>query len=128
MRLKVKELEIKRDNRGWLAEIFHNQDVGDDKLGLVLITTARPGQVKGKHYHKRKKEWYCVIRGRGLLRVWSKDGKQKQTVEIGEKNMVLVEIPKNYFHSIEALGKKQMYLLACVSEIFNPSDPDTYYD
>lgn len=128
MNLKITSLEVKKDNRGWLAEIFNKKNIGKDKLGIVLVTTALPSKTKGNHYHKRKAEWYCVIRGRGLLRVWSRDGKEKEELEIGERNMVIVKIPVNYFHSITNIGEKEMYLLAFVNESFDKNDPDTYYE
>ena len=128
MKLNIKKLIVKKDARGWLAEVISQEDVDKKKFGLVLITTARPGQVKGNHYHKKKKEWYCVIKGRGLLRIWGENTNEKKELEIGERNMVLVEIPTGYFHSIQALGNQEMYLMAYVSEAFNPSSPDTYYE
>ena len=128
MKLNIKKLIVKKDARGWLAEVISQEDVDKKKFGLVLITTARPGQVKGNHYHKKKKEWYCVIKGRGLLRIWRENTDENKELEIGERNMVLVEIPTGYFHSIKALGNQEMYLLAYMSEAFNPSSPDTYYE
>lgn len=128
MKLKIKQLEVKKDNRGWLSEIFSEKQIGQTKLGLILITTAYPSQTKGNHYHKRKREWYCVVKGRGLLKVWSTDGKEKEELEIGERNMVAVEIPRNYFHSITNIGDDELFLLAYVNESFNPKDPDTFYE
>ena len=57
MKLNIKKLVVKKDSRGWLAEIIQSEDVGKKRFGLLLITTAHPGQVKGNHYHKKKKEW-----------------------------------------------------------------------
>ena len=128
MKLKTKKLEIKKDDRGWMSDIFSKKQIGHTKLRLVLITIAYPSKTKGNHYHKRKKEWYCVLRGRGLLKVWSVDGADKKELEIGEKNMVTVKIPTNYFHSITNIGESELYLLAYVDEPFNPKDPDTYYE
>lgn len=128
MNLNVKKVKIITDNRGWLAEIIRPDIVNNKHLGLVLVTTAKPGMIKGNHYHKRKKEWYFVVKGRGLLKVWSKDKTQEESMEIGEKNMVLAEIPTYYFHSIQNIGKGEMILIAYVDEPFSPKDPDTYYE
>lgn len=125
MNLKIKKLEVKKDERGFLAEIISSNE-RDKRLGLVLITTAHPTMTKGNHYHKRKTEWYCVVKGKGLLKVWRKN--EKKEMELSEKNPVLVEIPKNYFHSITNIGNSEMYLMAVVSEPFNKEDPDTYYE
>lgn len=126
MRATIKKLEIKEDKRGWLAEIVRPEDIGEKKFGLVLMTTVLPGQTKGNHYHKRKTEWYCVIKGDGLLTLTDQATKEKKKMEIGEKNMVLVKIPSLVIHSIKNMGTEELYLLAYVDEVFNPSDPDTY--
>lgn len=126
MNLKIKKLEVKKDNRGWLAEIISTNEIKGKGVGLVLITTANARQTKGSHYHKRKTEWYCVIRGRGLLKVWNQQ--EMEEFEVSEDNLTLVEIPKNHFHSITNVGDSPMYLLAVVSEPFNEKDPDTYYE
>ncbi len=61
-----------------------------------------------------------------MLRVWNKD--EKKELEVGENNLVLVEMPKNYFHSITNIGEQDLYVLVIVSEPFDEEDPDTYYE
>lgn len=128
MHLKVKKLDIKEDERGWLAEILRPEDIGDAHFGQILITTALPGKTKGNHLHKRKREWYCVLRGRGFLTVIDKDTGEKNSMEMGEHNMVLVEIPRGYLHLIENIGDTEMLLMAYTDEPYNPQDPDTFYE
>lgn len=127
-KLTVKRLEVKSDKRGWLAEILRPEDVDAGPFGQVLITTAHPGEEKGNHYHKRKREWWCVIAGRARLTVTDRQTRESQSIELGERNMVLVEIPKNTLHLIENIGTTDMYLLAYIDEPFDPQDPDTYYE
>ena len=126
MKLKIKKLDKLTDDRGWLAEILSDKDSDGKELGLVLITTAHPGKTKGNHYHKRKTEWYCVISGKGLLRVWNDS--EKEEMELSSVDLALVEIPTGYFHSITNIGEEELHLLAIVSESFNEGDPDTYYE
>lgn len=128
MKNKVKKLEVKKDERGWLAEILTPNDVNNKPFGLILITTAKPGQEKGKHYHKRKTEWYFVISGKGRLTLTDIVTGDKEEVVIEEDNMNVVEIPPNNFHEIKNIGETDMCLLVYVSEKFNPNDPDTYYE
>lgn len=128
MKLNIKKLDVKTDSRGWLAEIWRPEDVGGVPFGQLLVTTAHPGQTKGKHYHKRKREWYCVVAGRGKLTVTDRKTQETVEFEMGERNMVSVEIPVGSFHSITNIGHDKMYLLAYTDESFNPSDPDVYYE
>lgn len=126
MKLNIKKLTVKKDDRGWLAEIIRTEDV-NDKFGQILVTTALPGKVKGNHYHKRKKEWYCVIRGKGLLRLKNpKNGETKDLI-LDARELTLVEMPLNIAHAIKNIGDEELFLLAYVSESFNEKDPDTYY-
>lgn len=128
MELIIKKLIVKKDKRGWLAEIIRPEDVGNSAFGQIVVTTAVPGQIKGNHYHKRKIEWYCVVQGGGLLTlINNKTGKTREII-MGSKNMVLVKIPPHHFHMIKNVGKKEMLLLVYVSEPFDPLAPDTYYN
>lgn len=127
MNIRTKKLEVKKDTRGWLAEIITPEDVKNGVFGLVLITTAKPGQTKGKHYHKRKTEWYCVVRGEGQLTLIDNKTGEIEKIDMGEKNMITIEIPPDHFHFIENTGRVEMYLLVYVNEPFDPKDPDTYY-
>ena len=42
--------------------------------------------------------------------------------------MSLIKIPPLIWHAIENNGSDDLYLLAYISESFNPKDPDTYYE
>lgn len=121
-----KKLEIKKDHRGWLMEILRNEDVGIGSFGQILLTVAKPGQVKGGHYHKRKVEWYCVIQGSGLLTIIDNNSHEKKDYILGKRNMSLVKIPPNNSHVIKNIGKEDMFLLVYISEAFHQSDSDTY--
>ena len=127
MKLNIKKLTVHKDDRGWLAEIFRPEDVGKT-FGQVLVTTAKPGQTKGNHYHKRKREWYCVVKGRGFLIVVDRKTGKKTELEMGDNNMVAVEIPKGSLHAINNIGRSEMILIAYTNESFDPADPDTYYE
>lgn len=121
-----KKLKIIKDHRGWLVEILRNEDVGIDLFGQILLTVAKPGQVKGWHYHKRKIEWFCVIKGTGLLTIINNDSKEQKDYVLGKINMSLVKIPPNNTHFIKNIGKEDMFLLIYISEAFFQSDSDTY--
>lgn len=126
--IKIKKLDIKRDERGWFAEIVRNEDLNDTSkpLGQLYVTTANPGQTKGKHYHTRKTEWFCVIKGQGLLTLIDKTTNERQEIEMGENNMIAVQIPPMVWHAIANRDKdNDMYLLAYIDESYNPNDPDT---
>lgn len=126
MEIDIKKLDMKRDERGWLAEVIKTEDVGSHPFGLIHITTAKPGYTKGGHFHKRKTEWFCVIKGQGQLFLKDLESGEEKSLKLWEEDMSLVRIPPFIFHSIKNVGNDEMYVLAYVSEGFDPKDPDTY--
>jgi len=45
MKIPIREIKVHKDERGWLAELLQQEDVGGD-FGQVYLT-----------YHKVKTEW-----------------------------------------------------------------------
>ena len=125
--LVINKLDIKSDERGWLAEILRKENLrGKDNFGQILVTAAKPGVIKGNHYHKRKQEWFCVISGKGKLLLKDNSSGQYQEILMGEENMVAVKIPQNVTHAIQNVGDDMLYLLIYIDEPFNPQNPDTF--
>ena len=114
-------LDIKRDERGILVELFKLPGVGQ-----VFYATSKPGVVRGNHYHMRKVERFCVIEGEGLLRM-----RNRATGEVQEYPMLgtapqVVDAPVNWTHSIKNSGSTEMKLVVWVNETYDPKDPDTF--
>ncbi len=126
--MNVRRLEVRTDERGWLAEVLRREQLapGREAFGQFFVTTAHPGVSKGHHYHLRKHEWFCVIKGAALLVLEDVESKQRTEIPMGEGNMVAVELPLGSAHAIKNTGNDMMYLLAYVDEPFDPADPDTY--
>jgi UDP-2-acetamido-2,6-beta-L-arabino-hexul-4-ose reductase len=118
-----KKLEIKKDERGKLIEIFKIPG-----LGQVFYSTTKPGIIRGNHYHTRKKEFFCVIEGSGLIKLRNRETGEIQEIEVSGENPEIVEMPINWTHNIKNIGETEMKLLVWVNEIFNPEDPDTYFE
>src|SRR6266404_967181 len=115
MKLKIKKLTVKKDDRGWLAEIIRPEFVNSKELGQIFLTIAMPGKTKGGHYHLRKTEWFCVIKGRGLLRIWNhKTNRTLEERELKETNLEIVAMPLKYMHAIKNIGDEDMYLLVYI--------------
>lgn len=126
MELKIKKIDVKEDSRGSFFEVLRSEDVSEKTLGQISFTTARPGEIKGNHYHTRKIEWFCVVKGKGLMIVLDEKTGERKEYPMGEGNMIAIEIIPPYPHAIKNIGIDDMYVLLYVDEPFNPSDPDTY--
>lgn len=115
------KLEVKRDERGELVELFKAPG-----FGQVFYSTSKPGVVRGNHYHTRKVEKFCVIEGGAKIRL-----RNRETGEVKEFSVLgsapeLVEMPINWTHNIENTGDNEMRLMVWVNEVFDPDNPDTF--
>ena len=129
MQLKeIKDLTVHTDQRGWLAEIFRPNDVDNNIKGQFLITTAHPGIVKGNHYHARKHEWYCVMKGQMTLALVDTKTRKREEVVLTDKKLQIVKINPNVSHGFKNTGNEMAYLLIYIDETFDKNDPDTFPD
>ncbi|MCS7090548.1 MAG: NAD-dependent epimerase/dehydratase family protein [Verrucomicrobiota bacterium] len=117
----ARSVEIKRDARGWLFEL-----VKSVQAGQVFVSLTRPGVTRGHHYHDTKVEKFCVVQGRGRIRLRPVHGSEILEYEVDDETIRVVEIPPGYTHSIENIGSVDLITLFWASEIFDPARPDTH--
>ena len=126
IKYEIRNLQVHSDERGWLAEILRKEHLEDKNFGQIYITTAQPGAIKANHYHKRKTEWFCVIKGKAKLVLRDINEGKKHEIIMGEDNMIVVKIPPKVIHAVKNIGEDVMYLVCCVDEPYNSNDPDTF--
>lgn len=126
MSYKIIDLINREDERGRLFEVFKESEVGRSFKGQVFIATTKPGKTRGLHFHKRKTEWYSVLRGKAKLTIINNETKEEKFYNMNGKNPQVVEIPPKHFHFIKNIGKSDMQLLVYVDEVFNSENPDTF--
>lgn len=129
--VKVKELKVFPDERGWLAEILRCDDEIFEKFGQVYFTTSYPGVVKAWHYHKLQADHFACIKG--MLLVVLYDGREDSPTYreinefvIGDKNLLLVKIPPLIYHGSKALGTETAYVVNIPTLPYNRREPDEY--
>jgi UDP-2-acetamido-2,6-beta-L-arabino-hexul-4-ose reductase len=125
--VRIESLEIKRDERGWLAELLKSSGLANGvRMAQLYVTVGNPGKTKGKHYHCRKTEWFSVISGKATLVLRDIRTGAEEVVAMGEDHMVTVTIPPRVAHAITGDGDAPFYLVVVVSEEFNPENADTF--
>lgn len=124
--VEITKLRVHEDERGWLAEILRSEHLVEQRaFGQLHITTAHPNRVKGNHYHTTKNEWFCVIKGTGLLVLEDQRTGERDEIVMGDGNLVTVRIPPGVAHGIRNVGNDMMFLLVYNEESFDPERPDT---
>ena len=114
---------MRTDDRGWLFELIKSSS-----FGQIFVSTTHPGITRGNHYHDSKVEKFCLIQGQGVIRFRDIDSDEIIDYPVDDQQIRIVDIPPGYTHSIENVGDQQMIVLFWVNQIFDPNQPDTYYD
>ncbi len=126
--IKVRDLDKKSDDRGWLIEMLGDELHEEKKsFGQIHVSVAYPGKVRGNHYHKRKTEWFSVPTGNGLLLLRDLATGEEETIRMGDNALKTVKITPGVLHAIKNTGTSDMALIVYTDETFDPADPDTYY-
>lgn len=118
------------DERGSFTEFLKTPNHGQ-----VSINISKPGITKGNHWHNSKWEKFLVVSGEGLIRLRKigKDGKGNlfpvDEYRVSGSNLQVVEMIPGYTHSITNLSETEdLVTVMWVNEIFDPANPDTYYE
>ena len=115
-------LDIKRDNRGELAEFLKSPP-----FGQIFVSRTKPGITRGNHYHHTKVEKFLVVEGDAVIRFRHIESNEVLSYSVSGKDFRVVDIPPGYTHSIENVGSNEMVVLFWADEIFDPANPETYF-
>jgi UDP-2-acetamido-2,6-beta-L-arabino-hexul-4-ose reductase len=125
MEIDVKILEKHIDQRGILLEILKDNEITEG-MKQVYFSISKPGVIRGNHYHTRKVEWFCVIKGKAKLYFEDKNTMEKKELIVSDDMPAVVRISPPYSHAIQNIGEDDMYLIIVANEVFDPKDTDTY--
>lgn len=116
-------LEMKTDNRGWLAEFMKSEITGQ-----IFISRTRPGVSRGNHWHQTKAEKFLVIQGKAVVSLRSIQNDKKIEYKVNGENLRVIDIPVGYTHAITNVGTDDLITLFWSDEVFNSAKPDTFYE
>ena len=129
--VRVKKLNIIKDDRGRLMEILRNDDELFNEFGQVYMTTAFPGVVKAWHYHKQQTDNFTCIRGKMLLGLYdareeSSSYGETMRFEISLDTPMVVQIPEMVFHGFKCMGQEEAVVINVVTRPYDRMNPDEF--
>ena len=100
-----------RDDRGWLVELYREDDV-DPRYHPVMayVSMTLPGVARGPHEHEDQADLFCFIGPSNFkLYLWdnrptSPTYRRRQTLVVGEDNRQAVIIPPGVAHAYKNVG------------------------
>lgn len=117
------KLTLHSDDRGTLAEMIRS-----GTKGQVFYSTTKPGITRGNHFHLRKVERFCVIKGKASIKLRRIGTKEVIDIQVNGKQPSVVDMPVWYTHNITNVGDDELITLFWSNEFFDPEDADTWYE
>lgn len=111
------------DDRGSFTEFFRTLSAGQ-----LSINVSKPGIVKGNHYHHTKTEKFLVVKGKCQIKFRKIGESEVFEYNVDGDHLSVIDIPCGYTHSIENVGEDDSITLMWASELFDPNNPDTYFE
>src|SRR6266436_6337135 len=73
---EIRDLVLRRDERGFLFEVLRFVDDGVPAEGQVYVFSVEPGRRRGDHYHLHKQEWFTCVQGKVTVLLRAPDGQR----------------------------------------------------
>ena len=116
---------LKADTRGWFLKVIDGSEEGlPNMTGEVYLTLARPGQVRGNHYHLLANEWFTVVQGTAqMILADTITGERVEMVFTGSSPATLF-VPARIAHAFKnpENSTDPMLLVAYSDQLYDPGD------
>jgi dTDP-4-dehydrorhamnose 3,5-epimerase-like enzyme len=124
--VKVRYLNEITDERGRLLEILTYKELCESKFGHLHLTIINPKQTRGGHYHKSKREWFFLLKGKSNLIVENLNTKEKESIILTDKKPSVIEIEPFVIHTFTNKTNEEAFLLVYNNKSFDRKSQDTY--
>lgn len=105
----IKQLKKNEDARGWLAEIYRNDEF-EYSPAMSYVSATKPGVVRGPHEHKDQSDLFVFV-GPGSFRICLWDNRkesptheEKMELEGGEGKEIALLVPPGVVHGYKCIS------------------------
>lgn len=119
----IKKLNKSEDERGWLAEIWR-EDEDNFKPVMSYISVTKPGTVRGPHEHINQSDYFVFIGpGSFELHLWDRR-KDSDTngeyikLEVGADNPTMIIVPPGVVHGYKCVSENNGYCINLPDKLF----------
>jgi dTDP-4-dehydrorhamnose 3,5-epimerase len=143
----VRDLRKFNDGRGWLSELFRNDELTAEFFPAMAYTSStKAGVTRGPHEHVDQADLFCFLGPSNFkIRMWdnranSPTYRNVMTLTAGADNPKSVLIPKGVVHAYRNVGEIDGIVINCpnrlymgperseqIDEIRHEDDPNTIF-
>jgi dTDP-4-dehydrorhamnose 3,5-epimerase len=109
----IKELGQYDDHRGWLIELFRDDEMEKKcRPAMAYVSMTKPGVARGPHEHRDQTDYFCFI-GPSTFRLYLWDTRPDSgtygksfTLDVGAERKVSVIVPPGVVHAYKNIGQE----------------------
>jgi len=116
-------MESHIDDRGYLSETIKTNDGGQS-----FFSTTKPGYVRGQHFHMRKLERFCVLKGEAIISLRKLGSNDVIKYKVSGDKTQYIDMPLFYTHNITPNNNEEIITLFWQNELLDKKDTDTYWE
>lgn len=117
-------LSAHSDDRGRLVETVRSHG----GQGQTFVSTTKPGVTRGEHYHLGKVERFVVLSGEARISLRRVFTDHIVSFDVTGEHPAVVDMPTMWVHNITNTGDTELTTLFWTHSLFNPENPDTYWE
>jgi len=121
--VEVVPLRFHHDARGWLVEVYRQDEIGVRPL-MTYVSQTRPGVARGPHEHREQADVFAFM-GPSTFRIYLWDGRQDSRThghhmrfEAGESWPARVVVPPGVVHAYKNIGERDGIVVNCPDRLY----------
>jgi dTDP-4-dehydrorhamnose 3,5-epimerase len=123
--VEVRKLNKYTDERGWLSELFRNDEARPEHLpAMCYVSLTHPGVTRGPHEHVDQTDWFCFLGPSSFLLVLWDNRPASPTFDrtmrlvVGEDAPTAVIVPEGVVHGYRNVGAKDGWVVNLPNRLF----------
>lgn len=123
----IKRLNKIPDERGSIFHMLKKEDPEFNGFGEIYFSTIYPGVIKGWHIHKEMELNYAAVSGNIKLVLYDERERSEtkgnlMEIVMGDKNYLLVKIPKMVWNGFKGIGTTEAIVANCTTMSHRPDE------
>lgn len=120
-----KALTFYTDTRGWLVELFRNDDIAPEfRPVMAYVSMTHPGVARGPHEHVEQADYFCFT-GPGTFRVYLWDARKdsptfghREVRDVGADAPFALIVPPGVVHAYRNVGPVAGWVFNAANALF----------
>ena len=123
----IKKVERYEDDRGWLMEVFRNDEIHYQPV-MAYVSLTNPGVVRGPHEHKDQSDCF-IFTGPGNFELHLWDRRESSatsgdhlTISVGQNSPTMVIVPPGVVHGYKCVSETPAYSINLPDRLYRGKD------